>query len=373
MIKLQTALLAAALAAPFGLAIHEDATRDKRPEFAPQAESFDDLFRGQGDEPFYRRQAAMERRLALAEAARAEAEMRAEQDALEAAERDALGDDGEHLEAQSRTLAESELEKLFGQERAVMGPALAGLRFRMTAAEVQKHAPEVRAWSERSDELGKAQVYLEYLIKSDTRLSTVRVEVYDGSGRVESFLRKRWGEPQIADSGDGVEIWINEDKGVRAALPIGGRGDELAVEFSQIRTPGSLFDRSKKKRVFAFETNAPLLGIAVKQLERSYPDVVVDPYYHESAVLDLAGISVDPRALPITKVTMNIADGKVGQVSFGFSCGDSCESALAAIARDLGEPASSDEDAGTTVYGTSPKVTVEFDPDVGVIDIVATP
>ena len=310
MLKPQSAILAAVLATPFGLAIHGELNKPKptldRTVLA--ATSVSHVADTRGDIAF----GDIDR---LAEPPLDEVEVE-----------------------ESNTPDADALRQVFGGERATMGPALAKLRFGMTANELRAAASEIITWNMRTDELGKIILYPEFMAARETQLSDVVLEAHDEDGAIETHLRDTWGAPQIEASGEQPAVWISADGHTRAALSAGLPADDMTtVLFSQVVPLDELL--TSETAVFSFETQPSLLGATVAQLKDSYPQAAVDSYYQEYATLDIPGIASDPGASPLTRVNLTIESDAVTRMSFKIGCGSRCADVLAAFERRFGAAA----------------------------------
>lgn len=354
MIKLQTVFLAAALATPFGLAIHDDLSTEV-PSILDEEWAGDDGVEAAAP-------------LGVPMVAEGLAELEREQAA------EAMTVTADPQLAHDRALGEDALRRLLGAERASLGPALSALRFGMTSQQLAEAAPDVANWSLRSDELASASVALQYLAAAETQLSAVRIELSDRDGRLEGLVRAMWGEPQLAGEGRAPDIWINDAAGMRAALAT-TEDDSIVLELSRVMTLEQLLAEPGSKKLFGFETGPRLLGTRIDQLEGAYPALAIDRFYREYATLDVPGVAIDPAANALTSVVIGIRDDKVSELKLSFGCGLRCGEVMAAFERKLGKPASVDELNQIYVFGRSPKVTLRIDPrDANsVVEILAAP
>lgn len=255
------------------------------------------------------------------------------------------------------SLSAEALAQLFGDQRGTMGPALAAVRIGMTADQVRKQAPEVAAWSERSDELGRVVLSLEYLATGETELSRVILEVEDASGEIENYLLAHWGEPQIEalrDIDNNAPImWIREDGHLRAAMWVAANG-HTRVSFTRVMPIRELLSVSNGQ-LFSFETGRSLIGATVDELKTAYPRVVVEPFYQERASLDIPVLQSAHAARAFTRVSMKLKSATVRELTMKLSCGTSCDLVVAAFDKRFGKPARSlvGADAGTVTYKTA--------------------
>ena len=327
MFEPKTVILAVVLATPFGLAIHEDATRTKPDidSLALGASLYGDLT----ENPY-----ADDRDDRLAEI-----------DRLLAAADDDLYDDD--LEAEppeppeppesmtARALSAGALDQLFAAERGTVGPALAQAHFGLNRAQLEQQAPALRHWGERSDELGRIQLYAEFAANNQTEFSNLVLEIPDPDLSVETYLRERWGAPQIETVGELPAIWISPDGHTRVA--VSGLDEIMSVVLSPtISVEELLTPPADGDGVFSFETGPALLGGELVPSQKSYPRIAVDAYFQDHARLDLAGISSDPGASPLTRVTMAVKSGVIESVSLKIGCGERCADVVAAFEARFG-------------------------------------
>lgn len=341
MIKIHTVLLSVALTTPFGLAIYDDFFTDKQhvdSQAVREAQEGQVLLDGFGQEP------------------PAEGEGLVADDPAMLVDRGIEERDVDE-EEMARTPDEAALRQLFGQERATLGPALGRVRFGMTSAEIGEIAPEVKDWSTREDELGKARVNLEYLARSETRLTAIRIEIDDAGSAAEELLGRLWGEPQMTAS-DGAAIWVNDAAGMRASMR--RMGQVLAVELSQSMTLEDLLGLDRESKLFGFERGKRLVGATIEQVQKLHDRVTVDSFYREYATLDLPGISMDPGGRSVTKVLMTLANGKVVKLDFSVGCGERCDEAMDMFQEKFGEPATGSGEYPTHVFGSSPRIMVRI-------------
>ena len=313
-------ILALVLTAPFGLAIHNEITREKPDlEWLERSGDMADDRYGEDVDPY-----AVDRMPDVDELrARAELER---QLAIAAAEAEAEWGEPEPLQAPSKET----LNQIFGPERATFGPALAAVRFGLTRAELEQQAPTLTSWELRSDELGRVSVNPEFMTNNETELSDLVLEIIDPDGAVETYLRERWGAPTIEAADELPAIWISPDGHTRALI---GEPDEVvAVVLSPVVSVQELVAAAPAgKGLFSFETGPALVGGHVDKLTASYPRMRVDPYYQDYATLDLPGIASDPGATPFTRVTMAIKSGEVTSLSFKIGCGERCADVVSAF------------------------------------------
>jgi hypothetical protein len=338
MIKIQTALLAVALSTPFGLAIHDDLTRERPDPHRLQALGWaaSDQFVFDGDEDrddFY--------------------SLEGPGRALDDEAQGQLADEPDGTDEPARPeLTASGLRLLVGAERATLGPALAPLRFGMTADQAGEAVPRIKEWAAPGDELAGVVVLPEYLGKGETQLTAVAIELRTDKDWATAALESFWGKPQVQASG--ADIWIHEELGLRATLR--AEGDYVAIAFSQVITLEQLLGKPGDKSLWGFARGKRVLGARIADLGAMRESVWVDPYYGEYAVLELPGVDVDPAARSTTKVMMNLDKGKVNAVELAFGCGQRCQDVHEALRSRHGEPRVTDQ--GVMVYGSSPELTV---------------
>lgn len=320
MFQPKTVILAVVLTAPFGLAMHDEFSRDKpaidRSMLASSLAGEDRLgtqyVAYANDEPTEAEKLA---------ALRAELEIRAERSAAER-----LPEPPAPPRAAPGSAA---LIQLFGDSRATLGPALAEVRFGATRDELARTAPTLIAWQSRSDELGRVHAYPEFMTNGETEMSDLVLEIPDPDMHVETFLRERWGAPQIEAGHDLPAIWVSEDGKTRAA--VSGPDETISVVFSAVTSVDKLLVAPTDGGTFAFETGPALVGGNIDQLSQNYPRLNVDRYYQDSARLDIPGIASDPGASPYTRVNMIIKSGVVESMSFKIGCGERCADVVTAF------------------------------------------
>jgi hypothetical protein len=339
MIKIQTALLAVALSTPFGLAIHDDLTREPLdPErLGALAWVADDQLAFDGDvnrDEFYSVEG-------LGQALEAQGRLADEPD-----------DTDQPDEPERPELTAERLRRLVGTQRATLGPALAPLRFGMTADQAGEAVPRIKNWAAPGDELAGVVVLLEYLGKGETQLTAVKLEFRKNKDWARAALEMLWGRPQAQAAG--ADLWIDEDAGLRAVLR--AEGDYVSIAFSQVLTLEQLLGKPGDKGILGFAPGKRVLGARIADLGALRDAVWVDPYYGEYAVLELPGVIVDPAARSTTKIMMNLDKGKVSSVELAFGCGQRCQEVHDVLRSRHGEPRATDQ--GAMVYGSSPGLEV---------------
>lgn len=341
MSKLTTAVLAVALAAPFGLAIHDDLTTDR---------SGLDLYGLAQEESQWGTSST------LGFAADPDSVEEEDLGALDLAGEADLEDDSE-VNAQVPSLSEESLRKLLGSAPASMGPELAMLRFGMSRDEIEAKASSVLAFEERADDLSRVNVWLETAARGGTALSAVRLDIPDGGGVLEELL-SGWGDPAIVGQDSRPDIWVNRETGVRAAaLP--AMGGVVTITFSSVMTPEAMIAPADKR--FGFEGKKSLLGLSLDDLRAEYPSAQVDPYYEEYATLDTPGLSCDADASPLQQVDIKIRDRRVVELRWMIPCGgEEVAGILNALSAKFGGPAQCE--SGVCTFGKVSKTTASLIP-----------
>lgn len=349
MFEPKTVILAVVLSTPFGLAIHDEITREK-PDL--DSLSLSASLYGSLDTDFDMSAEGAED--AEIEAMLARLELEAEREAA------ALADEIPEPPPPPAALGAGTLSQLFASEPATPGQALAGVRFGMTRTEIQKDAPDLSAWELRSDELGRVLAYPEFMVHNNQGLSDVVLEIPDPDLQVETYLRERWGAPQIEADDELPAIWISPDGHTRAAMS--APDEHVSVVFSQVQSLAELLKPpAGSAGLFAFETGPALVGSDLDQITASYPNMVVDQYYQDYATLDVAGIASDPGGTPFTRVTMGVKSGQVVSLSMKIGCGSQCADVIKAFEARHGKSQSkrADRDSDRVYrFKTTPSLTL---------------
>lgn len=365
MLNLQNVSLALVLSAPFGLAIHDELTKET-PEINEHLSGlFGSDYLGYDDPEYVYDDDDVE--LSDEEVARILRE---------------AGSSGELADVEPEEaapeLTPAALQELFGAERATLGPSLSGARFGMAHDQVVAAVPNIGMFSLGDpDMFPGVAVYPEYAESADarlTRLTRLTVGLRDPSDRVEDHLVRAWGEPQITNEGEGFVAWIGADGHSRAVLAREGR-DLREISFDHAITVQELFARPRQgKGVFSFENQRPILGATIEQLQAGYDNVAINPYDQQSGELVLSGIATDHEARASLVVELLLSEGKVTHMILMVPCqDDACTDVVAAATRRFGTPAPiGDEAEGRLRFGKAPAVTVNVLESERLAEVTAT-